>query len=614
MDKFYTWPFLILHISIILTMVMIGITLRRQKKTQLHYIFVLDMLAVLVWSVGQLLLKYYMHNNDSQVFYPLVTFYFIGVCFLPPFLLFTGLIYYKGSIKLNPVKLLIFVPSLVSLFFAATIEQNHLLIAKYSEISTNMEPGPYFYVHNAITYLYIVIGLFYLVYTSLKTSGFFSKQSIMIILGVLIPFSINIFSSYGLIEDLPVYITPVAFTAGIMLFLFSVLKYDFLNVMPVALNHIFNQLTDGVIITNEATMILDYNTTVVKIFDEADIAIERNKSVVSLFDTSTIDNLEVNKFAEILNTVIKDDIPYTFKKTIETLSSVSHLEFVISNVKVNDKYYCTTILIKDITEITNKMNEIKRNQEVLMEQERLASLGNLIGGIAHNLKTPIMTISGVYDTLSALGKEYLASINDPLVTKEDHMEIANEIIEWSEKVPSHCAYMSEMISAVKGQATQLTTASEGVFTLRELLNRTRLLMKFELKKHHCELREDITASQYSRIKGDISSLVQVFNNIITNAIESYSDNHGFIIFGVSLNNGYLKFTISDSGSGMSEKTKNSLFKEMITTKGKDGTGLGLYMSYSTIKGHFNGNMFFESELGKGTTFHIEIPSYKENIK
>ena len=58
---------------------------------------------------------------------------------------------------------------------------------------------------------------------------------------------------------------------------------------------------------------------------------------------------------------------------------------------------------------------------------------------------------------------------------------------------------------------------------------------------------------------------------------------------------------------MPKKVQDKLFKEMITTKGKNGTGLGLFMSYSNIRAHFNGNMTFESEEGKGTRFDIAIP-------
>ncbi|MDX1357813.1 MAG: HAMP domain-containing sensor histidine kinase, partial [Clostridia bacterium] len=273
--------------------------------------------------------------------------------------------------------------------------------------------------------------------------------------------------------------------------------------------------------------------------------------------------------------------------------------------------YSTVILIKDITELRNQMEQLRRNQEILREQERLASLGNLIGGIAHNLKTPIMTISGVSKTLEALGEEYRDSIDDPEVSKEDHKEIAQEIIEWSHKVAPYCSYMSEMISAVKGQAVQLSTDQNTIFTLYELLSRINILMKFELKKYHCELKQDMQTSIYTELKGDLSILVQVFNNIITNAIQAYQGKEGVIDFKIKSMNGKIQFIITDYGMGIPDSIKNRLFKEMVTTKGRDGTGLGMYMAYSTIRGHFNGNLTFQSEIGKGTSFFIEIPIYKE---
>ena len=69
----------------------------------------------------------------------------------------------------------------------------------------------------------------------------------------------------------------------------------------------------------------------------------------------------------------------------------------------------------------------------------------------------------------------------------------------------------------------------------------------------------------------------------------------------------LVISVTDYGKGIPEDIQEKLFKEMVTTKGKNGTGLGLFMSYSNIRAHFNGNMRFESEVGKGTTFEIILP-------
>ena len=65
---------------------------------------------------------------------------------------------------------------------------------------------------------------------------------------------------------------------------------------------------------------------------------------------------------------------------------------------------------------------------------------------------------------------------------------------------------------------------------------------------------------------------------------------------------------------MSKKVQDKLFKEMVTTKGKNGTGLGLFMSYSNIRAHFSGNITFESEEGKGTKFNIIIPMKREEVQ
>ena len=67
-------------------------------------------------------------------------------------------------------------------------------------------------------------------------------------------------------------------------------------------------------------------------------------------------------------------------------------------------------------------------------------------------------------------------------------------------------------------------------------------------------------------------------------------------------------SVTDHGKGIPKDIQKKLFSEMVTTKGHNGTGLGLFMSYSTIKGHFKGDMNFTTKLGVGTTFNIILPS------
>ena len=110
------------------------------------------------------------------------------------------------------------------------------------------------------------------------------------------------------------------------------------------------------------------------------------------------------------------------------------------------------IVFKDVTQHVLDIETIQSNQNLLMERERLASLGQLIGGIAHNLKTPIMSISGAAEGLSDLVHEYDTSIEDPEVTFKDHHDIANDMNTWISKIKSYTEYMSDVITTVKEQA------------------------------------------------------------------------------------------------------------------------------------------------------------------
>ena len=106
-------------------------------------------------------------------------------------------------------------------------------------------------------------------------------------------------------------------------------------------------------------------------------------------------------------------------------------------------------------------------------------------------------------------------------------------------------------------------------------------------------------------------MVQVVNNMISNAIQAYNgERDKNIELEVSKRINEVIFTVRDYAGGLPKEVQNKLFKEMVTTKGKNGTGLGLYMSYSNIKARFGGDITFEVDEGIGTTFNIILPIKK----
>lgn len=275
----------------------------------------------------------------------------------------------------------------------------------------------------------------------------------------------------------------------------------------------------------------------------------------------------------------------------------------------NDELGDLTIAFNKIQHLTQEyITQIKDTQELLMESERLSSLGQLIGGIAHNLKTPIMSIAGAAEGLNDLIKEYDSSIDDPTVNSQDHHEIASDMSTWIEKIKNYTEYMSDIITAVKGQAVVMSNEDDINFTISELVKRVTILMKHELKNAIINLNTDIKVDENLTLNGDVNNLVQVINNMISNAIQAYNGKENESIeFTITKDSKNIIFSIEDHAGGLPDKVTDKLFKEMITTKGKNGTGLGLYMSYSTIKAHFNGNITFDTKKGKGTKFNIYIP-------
>ena len=317
-------------------------------------------------------------------------------------------------------------------------------------------------------------------------------------------------------------------------------------------------------------------------------------------------------------------IIYICSKNIS--KNISEIAYNLSDIakkqNIIDENNLPILSNDELGELTDSFNKIKSitrknietihdNQDMLVERERFASLGQMIGGIAHNLKTPIMSIAGATEGINDLIKEYEQSISDPDVTVEDHHDIAKDMKTWVYKIKDYTEYMSDVITAVKGQAVTETGDLKEEFLVTDLVKQVDILMKHELKNALVDLNIESNINSDTSLYGNINSLVQVLNNMISNAIQSYQgkpNNHIDLIINEDENNVF--FEVKDYGAGISKDIQEKLFKEMITTKGKNGTGLGLFMSYSNVKAHFNGNITFESEPNKGTTFIVSIPKVK----
>ncbi|MGN1310505.1 MAG: histidine kinase N-terminal 7TM domain-containing protein [Clostridia bacterium] len=598
-----TLAFISLIITTLLILLLFVFIDKTKTKSQIKKAFIFAIICLLICCIGLLLQITFCSISDIPPIY-FDYFVYIGTCFLPVAFLFIALIFAKTKIKFTKKYLLLFIIPILSIILLWTNDFHHLFFIEYSTNISEGIVGKYFYIHTIYTLLLYSVSILILIKYSIKNSGFFSRQALLITIGCSIPLIINLLGTFGLVK-ISVYVTPITFTFAILFIAFAIFKFDFLKVTPIALQRIVDRISDSYIVLNEDMIITDFNQTLLDTFKLSSSEI-RNVNILDVLKKFTELNIDVEVLIAAINKTKIDDSTVTFEKHWASINKYFHIE--INSIKNKNSFLGTLVLLKDVTQHNLDMQTIKENQEILIEKERLASLGQMIGGIAHNLKTPIMSISGAAEGISDLVTEYRDSVGDPEVTVEDHHAIANDIDEWITKIRTHLSYMSDIITAVKGQAVAFSDNTFNGFTIEELVKYVDILMKHELKNSLVTLNTSINLDKNTSVNGNINSLVQVINNIISNAIQAYNgEPNKEINFTLSQRNNNLVISIQDFAGGLPDKVEEKLFKEMVTTKGKNGTGLGLFMSYSNIKAHFNGNMRYETKKGEGTTFYIEIP-------
>jgi two-component system NtrC family sensor kinase len=239
--------------------------------------------------------------------------------------------------------------------------------------------------------------------------------------------------------------------------------------------------------------------------------------------------------------------------------------------------------------------QLKKTQNQLMQSEKLASLGKLAAGVAHELNNPL---TGVLTYASLLHE----SAPEESEQKEDLEIIINET--------KRCR---EIIRGLLDFARQSKPAKKEV-NINSVLQDTLAVIKYQSVFRDIEIVQKLDES-IPPVPLDADQFEQVFMNIIMNAAEAMPDG-GTLTLETSLTDGgnSIQLSFSDTGSGIKKEHMDKLFDPFFTTKevGK-GTGLGLAVTYGIVKRH-NGTIEVKSTIGEGTTFIVTLPLKKTETK
>ena len=284
------------------------------------------------------------------------------------------------------------------------------------------------------------------------------------------------------------------------------------------------------------------------------------------------------------------------------------LELEDSNKKLEE--YSHTLEQK----VEERTKKLKEAQDQLIMKEKMASLGNLVAGVAHEVNTPIGAIHSAADASSRCLKKMLnilktgRTLDD--VMNSDHFRKTFEILENNNNVTTIASgKIAKIVKSLKTFA-RLGNADYQEVNIHEGLDITLTMIDHEIKNKISVNKE---YGEIPEINCYPDQLNQVFINVLMNAVQAIEKEGQITIKTYQANNNVI-IEISDTGHGIPPENIDKIFNPGFTTRGVGvGTGLGLSICFNIIQKH-QGQIKVESEVGKGTTFTIILPTDLKTIE
>ena len=306
----------------------------------------------------------------------------------------------------------------------------------------------------------------------------------------------------------------------------------------------------------------------------------------------------------------RDEIIFKHISTLHAYDDIAYkLPFVLEQAKNSGKYELESYFVKKDGEsfpvnltvtkfldadgnmtgyifMAKDITERRKLEYQIFQSEKLAAVGQLVSGIAHEINNPLFVISGRTDMMLS-GKSIPKKVKDGLKiisTQVDQIrKLVDSFLSFTRKTPPN---------------------TEELDINKIIKNVLPFLAYHKLPSHEIKITESFTRG-LPKIRGDSHQLQEVFVNLLINAYQAMPQGGAITVKTSRSKDGCAQIDISDTGNGIAPEILKNLFMPFFSTK-KDGTGLGLSICYNIIKNH-NGSISVESQVGKGTTFTIKLP-------
>jgi signal transduction histidine kinase/PAS domain-containing protein len=259
-------------------------------------------------------------------------------------------------------------------------------------------------------------------------------------------------------------------------------------------------------------------------------------------------------------------------------------------------------------ELSQALNNLKATQHQLVEAEKMAALGGLVAGVAHEINTPVgigVTAASLLEEKTRLFRQSYQSGQMKRSDLEKYLDTASQS---SVMLLSNLNRAAELIQSFKQVAIDQSSEERRLFPVKAYLEEVLLSLHPKLKR--TPLAIEVQADDNLTLDSYPGAFAQIVTNFVMNSlIHAYEPGQpGQLTFQLKQENGRFMFEYTDDGRGISKEHLGKIFEPFFTTKrGQGGSGLGLHIIYNLVTQKLGGTIRCESEVGSGTRFIIEIP-------
>ena len=397
---------------------------------------------------------------------------------------------------------------------------------------------------------------------------------------------------------------------------------------------LFNDSADGVALIKDG-LLVDCNNAVLSMFgfknkselvslsfsDISPLYQENNKKSSKEAKLKMIDSVRYgsNRFewihkkvsgeifwAEIVLSHIKINNENIIHVVLRNISATKRLQEQIKN-RTNDLEYSNKELENSNEELQKTILNLKQTQEQLVASEKMASLGGLVAGVAHEINTPVgIGLTGI-SHLEVLTETINKQYNKDIMTQNDFEEYLLTSKDLSNLIHKNLQKAASLVRSFKQVAVDQSSEEKRVFNLKEYMD--EILQSIHSVTKKADIQIDVLCEKDIVINSYAGEYSQIMTNLIMNSIVHAfkKKEKGKIIISITQNNDELIIVYTDNGKGIKKENLHKIFDPFFTTnRNNGGSGLGLNIIYNIITSRFKGNITCKSTENEGAEFFIHL--------